>query len=301
MTTRWRVGLVGAGVMGRRRALTVAAHPRCRLGVIVDHSVERAAALAADVGAGSVAGDDIDLLAACDIVVVATSTPSHHAVATPLVAAGVPVLVEKPVAATTGELDELMEHARRSGGVVAAGFQQRHHPAWTAALELIDSLDEPIVEWHAARTSPRVPRAQGSAVLDLMVHDLDLFDQWRPIGDDDLDVVHRGLFARAIGTVDDVGVRFLADRDAASVIRRIDVRTAGTHLAVDLAASTVDVVDRRGERSLAVGRDTDALAAQWQWFLDLVDGRHDVTAELDSIERVHRAAFRIDAAHEAVA
>ena len=301
MTTRWRVGLVGAGVMGRRHAVAIAAHPRCRLGAIVDHSVERAASLAADVGAGSVAGDDIDLLAACDMVVVATSTPSHHGVAAPLVAAGVPVLVEKPLAATTVELDELLVHARRSGGVVAVGFQQRHHPAWIAALQLIGSLDEPVVEWHAARTSPTVPRAQGSAVLDLMVHDLDLFDQWCPIGDDELEVVHRGLFARAIGTVGDVDVQFVADRDAASVVRRIDVRTARTHLAVDLVASTVDMTGPQGTRSIAVDRDLDALAAQWQWFLDLVEGGHDRSAELDSIERVHRAAFRIDAAAVAVA
>lgn len=301
MTTRWRVGLVGAGVMGRRHALTIAAHPRCRLEAIVDHSVERAATLAAEVGAGSVAGADIELLAACDMVVVATSTSSHHDVALPLVAAGLPVLVEKPLAARQVELDELMVQARRSGGVVAAGFQQRHHAGWIAALELIASLDEPIVEWHAARTSPPVPRAQGSAVLDLMVHDLDLFDQWCGIGADELEVVHRGLFAHAIGMVGDVEVRFLADRDAAGVTRRIDVRTASTHIAVDFVASTVDITDPRGERSIAVDQGIDALAAQWQWFLDLADGHHDVSAELDSIERVHRSAFRIDAAQAVAA
>lgn len=302
MTTRWRVGLVGAGVMGRRHAATIAGHPRCRLEAIVDHSVERATALASDVGAGAAAGDDIGLLAACDMVVVAASTPSHHDVSVPLVTAGVPVLVEKPLVVTPAELDELLVHARRSGVAVATGFQQRHHSAWLAALALISSLDEPVVEWRAARTSPAVPRATGSAALDLMVHDLDLFDQWRPFGDEfELEVVHRGRFVRAVGRVGDIDVRFLADRDAVSAARRIDVRTATTRVSVDLLTSTVEVEGPQGVRSITVGPGIDALAAQWQWFLHLAEGRHDPSAELDAIERVHRVAFRIDAAHAVVA
>jgi predicted dehydrogenase len=299
MRARRRVGLIGAGVMGQRHARVIGMHPQCDLTVVVDHSDHRA--IAAARSDRTDISTDVAALAGCDAVVVAVGSDQHHSVTMPLIAAGVAVLVEKPLALHADDVQAMLAGARASGVPLAAGFSQRHHPAWLAFEQATAGCDRR-GEWSSTRRSPAVARATGSTVLDLMIHDLDLLDGWdggsdtggwRSAGD--------GLRVTASGRRAEVVATLIADRDATTKERSVVARLDGVQVTADLLASTIAVryADGTDEHRACAG--TEPLVRQWEWFLDLADGRHDPAIELERLARVHHLAFTVDDARAVIA
>jgi predicted dehydrogenase len=106
-----------------------------------------------------------------DAASVAVPTVHHHAVACQLLEAGVDCLVEKPIAATLAEADELLELAARHGRVLQPGHLERFNPA---VLAVEPALTRPMF-FEAHRLSVFTPRSLDvDVVLDLMIHDLDI-------------------------------------------------------------------------------------------------------------------------------
>ena len=102
---------------------------------------------------------------------VAVPTVHHHAVASELMAAGVDVLVEKPLAANLAEADDLIARAERSGRILQPGHLERFNPA---VLAVEPRLRRPMF-FEAHRLSIFTPRSLDvDVVLDLMIHDLDI-------------------------------------------------------------------------------------------------------------------------------
>lgn len=102
---------------------------------------------------------------------VCVPTLAHASVASQLLAAGLDVLVEKPLAATLAEADALITQANTLGRILAAGHLERFNPAVTAALA---RLTRPMF-FEAHRLSVFTPRSLDvDVVLDLMIHDLDI-------------------------------------------------------------------------------------------------------------------------------
>jgi predicted dehydrogenase len=111
------------------------------------------------------------LLGRVDAVVVAVPTVSHLAVARDFLAAGVHVLVEKPMASSLSEADELIAAATKAGVILAVGHTERFNPAVEAAL---DVLTEPrFIEVHRMSGFPE-RSLDIDVVFDVMIHDLDL-------------------------------------------------------------------------------------------------------------------------------
>jgi predicted dehydrogenase len=106
-----------------------------------------------------------------DAASVAVPTVHHHAVAGELLAAGVDCLVEKPLAATLAEADELVSQAEKSGRILQPGHLERFNPA---VLAIEPKLTRPMF-FEAHRLSVFTPRSLDvDVVLDLMIHDLDI-------------------------------------------------------------------------------------------------------------------------------
>ncbi len=106
-----------------------------------------------------------------DAASVAVPTIYHHAVASELLNAGVDCLVEKPLAATLAEADDLIAIADRNGCVLQPGHLERFNPA---VLAIEPQLTRPMF-FEAHRLSVFTPRALDvDVVLDLMIHDLDI-------------------------------------------------------------------------------------------------------------------------------
>ena len=106
-----------------------------------------------------------------DAATVAVPTVHHHAVASALLDAGLDLLVEKPLAATLAEADELIALAAKNKRILQPGHLERFNPA---VLAVQPQLRRPMF-FEAHRLSVFTPRALDvDVVLDLMIHDLDI-------------------------------------------------------------------------------------------------------------------------------
>ena len=128
-----RVGIVGCGVIGRKRADALDPFSQ----VVGCFDVERAAAQALSDDVGSPALSDLDELLALepDAVIVAVIHDQLAAIAVRALEAGAHVLVEKPGGLGVTQVDRIAEAARRGGRLVKVGFNHRFHPGIARAVE----------------------------------------------------------------------------------------------------------------------------------------------------------------------
>ena len=132
-----KVGIVGCGLIGGKRADALAGTGD-RLVATFDLVPERARALAAKHGAEACASMG-EVVARCDVVVVAASNDQLVPLSTVVVSAGKHVVVEKPAARSAKELEPLAALARARGVVVKVGYNHRFHPAAQKARALLDA------------------------------------------------------------------------------------------------------------------------------------------------------------------
>jgi predicted dehydrogenase len=168
--TRTRLAVVGAGHLGRFHAKLAAGLDSFDLVAVADPSQSHREAVAAEAKTQAVA-DYRELIGKIDAAVVATPTVTHHAVVKDLLAAGIHVLVEKPLTPTLSEADELVAIAEENGLVLEVGHVERFNPA----IELAASRLRDPRFIRATRTSGFTFRSTDiGVVLDLMIHDIDL-------------------------------------------------------------------------------------------------------------------------------
>jgi predicted dehydrogenase len=165
-----RLAVVGVGHFGRHHARVLAALPNVRLEAVVDVDEERARAVAAEFGAAPMT-DVARLEDRVDAVTLAVPTECHHAVALPLLERGISVLVEKPMARSVQEADEMIAASATGGAVLAVGHTERYNPAVAAALPLVHAPR--FIEVH--RIGAFAGRSLDiDVVFDLMIHDFDI-------------------------------------------------------------------------------------------------------------------------------
>ncbi len=167
---RLRLGVVGVGHLGKEHASILAAMPDVELVGVADPDAARAEAVALRCGTRAYAGHRA-LLGAVDAVVVAAPTAHHHAVACDFLRHGTPALVEKPLAAEPAPAEEMVDLARRHGAVLQVGHVERFNPAFEELCR------RPLRPKYVSceRCGGFSGRSTDvGAVLDLMVHDLDL-------------------------------------------------------------------------------------------------------------------------------
>ena len=165
-----RIGVVGAGSLGYHHVRLLRDLPNADFAGFYDIDATRVATLQAELGA-TAAPSLAALLDRVDAVTVVVPTPAHHAVAKQALARGVHVLIEKPIATTLEEADDLLATARATNALVQTGHVERFNRAIRAALPHI--AEPRFVESN--RLAPFNPRGSDVAVvLDLMIHDIDL-------------------------------------------------------------------------------------------------------------------------------
>ena len=172
-----RVILVGAGVMGSYHLRVLQAHPGIALAAVVDANLDQARAATRGMQtpcfpALADALDEVEADAAC------IATPAHTlaALAHEALAAGLAVLVEKPMATSEADAQALVEDARERGRLLAVGLVERCNPAVVALqAKLADGAAGRVYQVHARRLSPFPARESPTGVaLDLATHDLDV-------------------------------------------------------------------------------------------------------------------------------
>lgn len=243
-----RMGVAGAGHFGRYHALKIASSQRAVLAGIHDVDPERAKTIGWEAGASAMAWPD--LLDAVEAVVIAAPAETHHDLASTALRAGKHVLVEKPIASTLAQADELASLARARGLVLQVGHLERFSAAYQA---LASRAGRPLYI-EAVRIAPFKPRGTDvSVILDLMIHDLDLILALIDSPIVSVDAVGAAV-ASAHEDIANARLRFesgavatiTASRISARTERRMRIFAQDAYLAADFSARKLTVV-RRGE------------------------------------------------------
>lgn len=165
-----RVAVVGVGEFGRNHVRVWRELPGAELVGIVDTNDKRSGRVAAEFGI-SVIRDLNALIGGVDAVSLAVPTKDHSRIACQLLDAGIDVLVEKPMAASLEEADNLIASAERSGRILQIGHLERFNPAVTAAQKIVS---RPMF-FEVHRLGVFTARSLDiDVVYDVMIHDLDI-------------------------------------------------------------------------------------------------------------------------------
>jgi predicted dehydrogenase len=165
-----RIAVIGVGALGKHHARILASLPGVDLVGIVDINETRAREIGGLVHAEPFTNAS-EVLGRVDAVTVAVPTESHLSVALPFLERGIGVLVEKPLARSAPEAQQMIAAAAASGAVFGVGHTERYNPAVAALRPL---LDHPrFIEVHRLGTFPD-RSLDIDVVFDLMIHDLDV-------------------------------------------------------------------------------------------------------------------------------
>ncbi|MCS6931445.1 MAG: Gfo/Idh/MocA family oxidoreductase [Acetobacteraceae bacterium] len=312
---RLALGILGAGHFGRFHALKAAGGARTRLAGVHDADPARAAQVAAEAGAPAMEADA--LIAASDALVVAAPTAAHHALALRAISAGKPVLVEKPLAGTLAEAEEIVAAAAARGVPLQVGHIERFSAAFAAVAGV--RTGGRAWHYHAVRMAPFRPRSLDvSVVLDLMIHDIDLILALEGSEPAAVSAAGRRI---ASGRLDQVVARLdfpsgaraeiAASRASAALERRLRVLTEEGEMAVDFLARSLTLLRKDGDEALPgmpgfgldrlAWTDHDSLAAEQAAFADAVLDGTPVVVDGAAGLRALKVALAVEAAAEASA
>ncbi|GAC1699583.1 MAG: Gfo/Idh/MocA family oxidoreductase [Gemmatimonadaceae bacterium] len=206
------------------------------------------------------------LMAEVDALTVVVPTAAHHAVAKAALQRGLHVLIEKPLAATLDEADDLLDAARRAGVLIQTGHVERFNRAMRAALPFVDRPR--FIE--SDRLAPFNPRgADVAVVLDLMIHDIDLVRTL--VGGRVADLAAVGVPVLT-PSIDMANARLVFDTGAVATItasrvsrermRKLRVFQPSGYLSLDLAAGSGEFYRLRDGVDLAALSRTGPLALE---------------------------------------
>jgi predicted dehydrogenase len=170
MVDKIRTAVIGAGHLGREHARVYASIENAKLIAVCDINEKTGRAVAERHNVGFVS-DFRELLGDVDAVSIATPTVDHHEITCACLDAGINVLVEKPIARSLAEADEMIRIAKARGLVLQVGHIERFNPAFRA---LQKKISRPRF-FEAHRMGIFTPRSLDiDVVMDLMVHELDI-------------------------------------------------------------------------------------------------------------------------------
>jgi predicted dehydrogenase len=312
-TQRTRVALIGAGQMGSLHARVVSQSPDAELSCIVDPDEGAAALLAERFRTRWV--PKLDDLGPFDAVIVASPTETHVDWGHAAIAAGKPVLVEKPLSEDLAQTNFLINEARQQGVPLMCGLLERFNPAVLTAATIVD---EPI-HITGVRHSPYADRIATGVAYDLLIHDIDLVlrltngtltDMRSQLGHCHPKSASHAEDVAEVSMQFDTGcvASLSASRVSQRKLRMINIAELDRLVEIDLFRRDVIVYRHVGAELIesasggyrqqtvidipAIVSASEPLAGQLSHFLDLARGNADAEAELASLEGPHRLTAR---------
>lgn len=290
-----QVAVVGAGAFGRNhlrvyRALSSERPAEIQTVACVDQSATTRYAVAAEYGIAVFESVEAMLASGIHLDAASVCTPTvHHAsAALSLLAASVHVLIEKPIAATLEQADDIVAAAREHGRIVQVGHLERFNPAVTAAKPLVH---RPMF-FESHRLSVFTPRSLDvDVVLDLMIHDLDIVltlagstvREVRAVG---LPVLSQKTDIANVRVEFESGAvaNFTASRVSTERVRKLRIFQPHQYLSLDFARQDLLMIDVTAAASLTPAQMRALFAAQ-------AAGARDESHSADEVE-AHLAALR---------
>lgn len=314
-----RVAIVGLGSIGRRHADVVRA---CTPNVEIV-AVRRATSGQAD-GMTVVHETSEAIARGLDAAIVATPATLHAPAAIALLRAGVPTLIEKPLAACAEDARAIAGARGSAGGGAAVAYVMRFHPVLRRVRDLVVSgaigaprsaqlaVGQHLDQWRPGtdyRASTSALAARGGGVLRELSHEIDLA-RWLlgPV----VSVAARTRRDTLGLDVEDTADLLIAHEDGATASLHLDMTSAqpfrGGRVIGDAGTLTWDALSGTlhgpaGEERIASGERNVAFAAQWRAFLALagIQARGEDSGALATVEDGVAALAVIEAAERAAA
>jgi predicted dehydrogenase len=238
-----------------------------------------------------------DLLGEVDLVSVCSPASTHAEIVRAFLSTGAHVLVEKPIATTLHEADELVRLAYDMGRVLTVGHQERFVFAQSGLLD----FDDTPVSVECVRAGPWTGRgADVGVVLDLMIHDLDLVHQLVPGAVADVETVSRSVYGLLADEVsasltfeNGCEVALFASRAAETRKRSMRVVYRDGVIEIDFLARTVRNTTGRQLRPLALH---DPLGESVAAFAAAVEAREDALVRPEEARLALETALLIEEA-----
>ena len=276
-----RVGVVGVGHLGRHHARILAGLPGVELVAVADIDADRATSVAAERGTRAET-DASALVSGVDAVTIAVPTEAHARVARPFLEQGIPLLVEKPIAASLAEADAMIALAERTGATLAVGHTERYNPAVTTAWPLVTAPR--FIEVHRLAEFP-ARSLDIDVVYDVMIHDLDVV--LALVGEEPVSIEAIGVpvltdrvdIANArLRFADGCLANLTASRISRERVRKLRVFQHEAYIAIDCASQQVEAFRVRrmagGETAIEGGRievpEAEPLARELEDFVRAV-------------------------------
>jgi predicted dehydrogenase len=305
------MGVIGVGALGRHHARHLARLGEVRLVGVCDIDAARAADIAAELGTTAFVHMD-QLLARVEAVTVAVPTPAHAEVGLRALELGVPVLMEKPLAGTLREADQLIAAADHHQLQLQVGHIERYNRALRAAEPYLDGPRY----LESQRLAPFQPRGTDVAVvLDLMIHDLDLVlhltggSRATEVRASGISVLspHLDLANARVEFANGAVAQATASRVARDRIRRLRLFQPNGYFSLDLASGDGEFMRVRSgwqpgtgreladvvERIVLEAPEADALALELQSFVHAVRGEREVVVRGEEGRAALALALRV--------
>jgi len=221
-----RVGVIGVGHLGEYHVQKYLAMPAVEVVGVVDTNSDRANEISGRYNVNAYGGH-LEILEMVDAVSLAVPTEIHFDVARDILSKGIHLLIEKPITYKIEDADCLLELARKNNVVLQVGLVERFNPA---IVKMESMLNRPVfLESHRMN----VFTSRGidvDVVLDLMIHDLDIFLHVVP---SEVEEIHAVGMSVITGKTDIANVRMIfengmvanltASRVADKALRKIRV------------------------------------------------------------------------------
>lgn len=309
-----RVALVGAGSMGSLHARVISGHPGTELAAVVDPDKESAAPVAERFGSSWV--PDLDHVKDIDAVIVAAATQHHHSIGARILDRQLPLLMEKPLANTLADAEDLVARAAATDTPLMCGLLERYNPGIRTAMTLLETP----LHITAQRHSPYVARIRTGVASDLLIHDLDIVIRMmggamptrvagslgylHPESEPTSEDVAEAMLGFGSGAIANVSASRMSQRK----VRGFVVNELDRLIEIDMLRNAVTisrhVLDDNEQDGLSYRQQTiieipqlvtsrEPLAAQLDQFVALARGSEGIRTERESILPAHRLVEQV--------
>lgn len=283
-----KIGVAGVGYLGQHHARLyselAAVMPDIKLAAVIDSDPARASEIADKYGCAAFSELD-PALQSIDALSIVSPTTFHHDMALKCIQAGKDILIEKPIAATVEEADEIIRAAEKAGLVVQIGHLERFNPALSDAAKMITNPEF----FESERVGPFVGRGVDVDItLDLMIHDIDIVLSILKSSGCDTSVKNINAFGTSLITENidmckawiefECGAKalFTASRVSMDRARRMRVFQSGAYIDVDYQRMELSVCTEENrqiiQRTVPVAK-SEPLREELRHFINCVKDR----------------------------
>jgi predicted dehydrogenase len=222
-----------------------------------------------------------DVIGEVDAAILAVPTIQHAEIGCALLEAGIDVLVEKPIAPSLDEADQLVAAAERNGRILQVGHLERFNPA-VIALETAATLP---LFFEIHRMSVFTPRSLDvDVVLDLMIHDLDIVLALARAPLKDIRAAGISILSPKVDIAnvrlefaDGCIANLTASRVSTEKVRKLRLFQPGQYISLDYANQSAAVFTVGGPEGIGFDQlpitQAEPLKLQFESFLDATDSR----------------------------